>query len=401
MTLKNDAKVGQIYEKGPNKFMVRVYLGRDDTGKKNFHSKVITGKTQADALKKAEKYRCKIIDQKEEGKLTRDGKTLFGDHVETWLGVVKGRVKSEKTYFDYQDRLRLYVLGADDEGKLDKTKGLGRVRLDRIDAKMIQEIYNKMLDQGLSARSVRYVHTLLVNCFQLAVKWRMIHENPAALCTDDLPATQREEMKYFTPEQAAKFMKEAEWSPLYAFFSLLIASGMRPGEALGLKWSDVDFKNNRVTVNRSLIRFRKGGWELKDTKTGPGRTIPLPSSTIKDLREHKDDQNEYIMQTKPGQYNSKNFVFAAENGEPLSDRNINQRHFKPILKRAELPDIRLYDLRHTCATLLLSAGENPKIVAERLGHKSITMTMDVYSHVMPTMQQGASDKLEGMLYNVK
>lgn len=402
MNRNNKRKVGQIYEKGPNKYMVRVYLGRNTSGKRDFHSKVITGKTQADAYKKAEKYCCKIVDQKEEGKLTQDGKTLFGEHVQAWLGVVQGRVKSKKTFLDYQDRLRLYVMGADDKGRLDTSKGLGKVRIDKIDAKTIQEIYNKMISQGLSARSVRYVHSILVNCFQLAVKWRMIPENPASLCTDDLPANKRVEMKYFTPEQAAIFMKEAQWTPLYPFFSLMIASGMRPGEALGLKWTDVDFEGKRVTVNRSLIRFRKGGgWELKDTKTGKGRTIPLPASTIKDLKEHKDKQNEEIIRALPGKYNNHYFVFAAENGEPLSDRNINQRHFKSILKRAKLPDIRLYDLRHTCATLLLSAGENPKIVAERLGHKSITMTMDVYSHVIPTMQQAASDKLEGMLYNAE
>ena len=389
---------GQLIDKGNNKFMVRVYLGRDVDGTRQYHSKVITGKNQADAYKKAEKYRCKIVNEKEEGKLTRDGKTLFGDHFEAWLGVVKNRVK-QKTFLDYQDRMRLYVLGQDDEGNLDKYKGLGKVRLDRIDAKMIQEIYTKMSEKGLSSRSVRYVHTILRNCLQLAVKWKMIPENPAALCTEDLPENTKEEMKYLTPDQVSIFMQEANWSPLRPFFSLMLASGMRPGEALGLKWSDVNFKNKRVTVNRALVRYRKGGWELKDTKTGQGRTIPLPASTVEDLRQHKIDQDEAILEAKPGKYNNQGFVFAAENGEPLSDRNINQRHFKTILERAELPNIRLYDLRHTCATLLLSAGINPKIVAERLGHKSITLTMDVYSHVIPTMQQGATDELEGMLYN--
>lgn len=246
-----------------------------------------------------------------------------------------------------------------------------------------------MLDEGKSARTVRLTHTILKNALQQAVKWNKINRNPCDVV--ELPRQERKEMRCLTPDQAAAFMEAAIYSPWKAFFSLMLASGMRPGEALGLKWSDVDFDKKRVIVSRSLTRKKGGGWELQEPKTNRSRrTIPLPPTVMEDLREHRRLQ-------KVVKING--FVFAADNGEPMNDKNIFRRHFKPLLKEANLPDIRLYDLRHTCATLLLAAGENPKVVSERLGHASITLTLDTYSHVLPDMQQAAAEKLESILFN--
>ena len=179
----------------------------------------------------------------------------------------------------------------------------------------------------------------------------------------------------------------------------MITTGMRPSEALGLKWPDIDLDSGRITVNRVLSRTGKH-WKLEEPKTARSRrTVPLSVSVIKDMKEHKKKQATEKLKKAENEYNDQGFVFADDIGEPLSDRNIIARHFKPLLKDAKLPDIRLYDLRHTCATLLLSAGENPKVVSERLGHANITLTLDTYSHVLPDMQQGAADKLEAMLFN--
>jgi len=118
---------------------------------------------------------------------------------------------------------------------------------------------------------------------------------------------------------------------------------------------------------------------------------------MEDIKEHQENQLEQIKKAKT--YNNQGFIFASSTGEPLNERNIVKRHFKPLLKKEGLPDIRLYDLRHTCATLLLSQGVNPKIVSERLGHASTTLTMDVYSHVLPDMQKEAADKLQNIIFN--
>lgn len=373
---------GSIVDKGNNKFLVRVYLGRVD-GKRKYHSK------QFNSKKEAEKYLTKVLHERNTDTFADAGKLTVAEHMETWLEtVVKNRVK-EKTYLDYKDRVRLYI-----------TPSIGMVRLNKLEPRRIQIMYAEMIDRGLSGRVVRYAHTLLRNSLQQAVKWGHLYRNPADLVTDELPKRERKEMQVLTSEQVKVFLEAAVYSTMKPLFTLLIVSGMRPSEAFGLKWSDVDFKNKRITINRTLTRYNKGGWKLEEPKTAKSRrTIPLPPSSMADLKEHSRNQAEYILSRKEGEYNKQNFVFAAGNGEPLSNTNILNRHFKPLLKKAGLPDIRLYDLRHTCATLLLSAGENPKVVSERLGHSTITLTLDVYTHVLPDMQQGAADKLESILFN--
>jgi integrase len=174
---------------------------------------------------------------------------------------------------------------------------------------------------------------------------------------------------------------------------------MRPEEYLGLQWKDIDFQNGTVTVQRVVVWRSKIGWYFSEPKTPRSRrSIPIPGSIVNSIVEHKRRQLEERL--KSGQmYQNNDLVFATSAGTPLLQRNIVRRHFKPILKRAGLSEsLRLYDLRHSCATLLLAANENPKVVAERLGHASIRMTMDVYSHVLPSMQKAATDKLEAMLF---
>ncbi|MBW6464676.1 MAG: site-specific integrase [Firmicutes bacterium] len=141
-------------------------------------------------------------------------------------------------------------------------------------------------------------------------------------------------------------------------------------------------------------------WKLEEPKTKRSRrTIPLTKQVIKDLREHETTQKTQKLKAEPGTYFDQGFVFAASNGEPMDQHHLYNRYFKPLLVKAKLPTIRLYDFRHNCASLLLSAGVNPKIVSERLGHASIVLTLNTYSHVLPDMQQGATEKLKGILFN--
>lgn len=154
-------------------------------------------------------------------------------------------------------------------------------------------------------------------------------------------------------------------------------------------------------MQRSLIwrSFKRGDWYFGEPKTPRSkRRVPVPASVVSALKEHRRGQMQERLQAGTS-YQNLDLVFATTEGQPLIRLNIVQKHFKPILKCAGLPKtLRLYDLRHSCATLLLAANENPKVVSERLGHSSITLTMDIYSHVLPEMQQGASEKLENMLF---
>lgn len=229
----------------------------------------------------------------------------------------------------------------------------------------------------------------------------MLSQNPAAPV--DLPRASRKEMKSLTPEEAGQFLAAASEDRLSTLFALALTTGMRPEEYLALQWKDVDLEKGIATVQRALVWNRKGGgWTFTAPKTPRSRrSIPLPVSVIRALTSHKRQQGE--VRLKAGaDYQNHDLVFATRDGTPIMPRNLLSRHFKPILKRAKLPNtIRLYDLRHTCATLLLSANEHPKIVSERLGHASITLTLDTYSHVLPSMQQAATDKLESILFDKK
>jgi len=371
---------GQIIDRGNNKYLVRVYLGTDSMGKRQYSSKIITGKKEANT------YLSEMLHKKNVGMLSHTGKTTVEEYLNNWFEVVKNRV-SEKTFLGYQDLIKRYVLPS-----------IGKKRLDKLKPEHIQSIINGMTDKGLSPRTVRYTHMIFKNSLEHALKWELIFRNPAQHI--ELPKQKRSNTLVLDEKQSALLLKEAKYTPFKALFSLMLTSGMRPSEALALKWSDVDFQQNRVQVAKTLLHAEKGGgWSLEETKTDRSRrTIPLPLSTMADLKEHKNDQLEQILEAKPKSYNNHGFVFAARNGEPMDRRNIIKRYFKPMLKRAGLPDIRLYDLRHTCATLLLRAGENPKIVSERLGHASIVLTLDTYSHVLPDMQQSCADKLEDILF---
>src|ERR671916_510199 len=173
---------------------------------------------------------------------------------------------------------------------------------------------------------------------------------------------------------------------------------MRPEEYLALQWSDVDFERCTAQVRRALVRHKKS-WSFEEPKTARSRrTVYLPAPLLQKLAAHKRKQAEARLKLGAA-WQAFDLVFCSDEGTPLSIPNITYRYFRPILTEAKLPRIRLYDLRHTCATLLLIAEENPKVVSERLGHSSVVMTLDTYSHVLPSMQKAASEKLGNLLFD--
>lgn len=205
-------------------------------------------------------------------------------------------------------------------------------------------------------------------------------------------------MRCFTPAEAKRFLEAAKGSKHYAVFLIAIETGLRPGEYLGLQWKDLDLDNRTLAVRRS-VKFREGGgFYFTEPKTSKSRrSIPLSANAVAVLREHRHRQLEYKMKNRDF-FRDNDLVFANEIGDPIRIENLRKRHFEKIVKQAGLEMIRLYDLRHTTATLLLAAGLNPKVVSERLGHSSVVLTLDTYSHVLPTMQQDATEKLEKLMY---
>jgi integrase len=372
---------GQIVKRGEDTWLVRIFMGRDAQGKRRYINKTIKGKK-----KDAETYLSKTVTSISTGTFVEPSILSVGDYLDKWLQTAARHRVRARTFTDYSELLDRYVRPA-----------IGEKRLSDLRPLHIQSLYTELQERGLSARTVRYTHAVLSSALKQAVKWLMLAQNPASLV--DVPKTTRREMQALSPEEAKRFLAESSKDRWSALFALALSTGMRPEEYLGLQWKDVDLEKGISTVQRALVWNRKGGgWTFTQPKTARSRrNIPLPISVVRALVAHRRKQAEERLKAG-AEYQNNDLVFATIDGTPLMMRNLLRRHFKPILKRAKLPDnIRLYDLRHSCATLLLAANEHPKVVSERLGHASITLTLDTYSHVLPSMQQAASEKLENLL----
>lgn len=372
---------GQIISRGKGTWLVRIFTGRDALGKRRYVNKTIRG-----TKKEASAYLSSQLTAISTGTFVEPVKLTVDDFLEKWLTMAAKPRLRERTFEDYSEKLERYVKPVIGSQKLCDVRSLD-----------IQSIYAAMAERNLSPRTIRYTHSILSSALNQAVKWNMLVRNPCAAV--ELPRMERKEMRALSPEEVGRFLAASAEDTYHALFAFAITTGMRPEEYLSLKWSDVNLELQTAAVTRTLVWRKGGGWYFGEPKTARSRrTITFPESVAKALRTHRAKQSETRL--KLGErYSKENLVFATEEGTPVNIRNLTLRHFKPTLKRANLPaNVRLYDLRHTCATLLLSANEHPKVVSERLGHASITLTLDTYSHVLPSMQQAASDKLERLLY---
>jgi integrase len=303
-----------------------------------------------------------------------------GEYLKQWLtDSARGSVR-RSTYESYRRQVERYMVPA-----------LGRIKLTKLTCMHVQGLYRQMQDRGLSARTVQYTHAVLHRALKQAVRWSMIPRN---ICEGvDVPQVRREEMWPLNAEQARRLLQSASGERLEAFYVLAVHTGMRPGELLGLRREDVtpSDEGGTLQLNRAL-----SDGELTTPKTkGSRRRIRLSAGSAKALKAHRRRQLEEMMH-KPGLWQDYGLVFPSSVGTPLSHRNV-VRSFKALLKRADLPPlVRLYDLRHTCATCC-SRNIHPKYVQELLGHASISQTLDTYSHVSEGMDGGLTDAIDEAL----
>lgn len=309
---------------------------------------------------------------------------MFGKFWERWCDV-KATELSPSTARRYRDLGRLHLAG------------LAGMKLTRITPADVQFLYADRLSAGLSGTSVRHLHNTLHCAFDDAVKWKLIARNVCDAVNP--PARDHIEMQTWSAEEASAFLAAAEGDELEALWRLAITTGMRRGELLGLKWSDVDFDGNALSVRRSLSRGDTSRLIEREPKTKAGRRrIALSAETVEALRRHRVRQLEYRLSVG-GLYEDGGLVFTTPFGAHIHPNTLS-RAFNRLIEKANVKRIRLHDLRHTSATLMMEANVNPKIVQERLGHSDITMTLGLYSHVTPHMQGAAADALETALKRV-
>jgi integrase len=371
---------GQIYKRGERTWQVRIFTGRDANGKQVFHRKTIHG-----TKKDADRYLTAVRREMDLGTFVEPTAISVNEYLDRWLRDAARPRVSRRTADGYAGLLDRYI-----------RKPLGHKRLDKLQPLDIQAVYGAMQARGLSARIVRHAHSALHNALKQAVKWGLLPRNPSDLV--ELPKVPHKERRVLSPDEASKFLKAAAVMPRGLIFEFALLTGMRPEEYLALQWADVDFERSTVQVRRALVRHKKS-WSFEEPKTARSRrNIYLPAPLLKKLSAHKRKQAEARLKLGAA-WQAFDLIFCSDEGTPLTIPNITYRYYRPILAKAKLPRIRLYDLRHSCATLLLIAEENPKVVSERLGHSTIVLTLDTYSHVLPTMQQQATARLEKLLYN--
>lgn len=372
---------GQIIPKTKGLWLVRL------ESRKNGKRETLFSKQVRGTKKDAEKLRNEKLREYDLGILGNSARQTLNEYLEFWLRTIAKPKLSSRTFGDYEDLIRLYIRDS-----------IGSYKLADLKAIHIQKLYGDLQNEReLSPRRIRYAHSVLSSALKKAVELDVLPRNPCQFV--QLPKLIRKEMDVLDQYECSLFLAALEGERLAAMYSFALATGMRPEEYLGLQWKDVDLDKGIAIVRRALITHRTGGgWHFSEPKTKQSRrSIPLPGSIIQELKRHRKTQLEERLKLG-AVWQEFDLVFPSEVGTPLNPSRAT-RVFKRVLKRAEIREtIRLYDLRHTTATLLLQAGINPKIVSERLGHSTIMLTMDVYSHVLPNMQQNATEQLEAMIF---
>ena len=299
----------------------------------------------------------------------------------SWLDSIKNTVRP-KTLVQYEWIVNNHILPA-----------LGKVKLKDLRPEMIQVLYNEKLAGGTGRRTVQLIHAVLHRSLGQALKWGLIGRNPADAVTR--PSVQRTEMKVLDDQQVRTLLLAAKGTRYEMLMQLAITTGLREGELLGLKWSDLDWRTNRLKIQRQVQRQKEGIVFIEPKSASGRRMVVLGRATVEKLRQHFQQQ-QLERQFSGDKWQENDLVFPSKVGTPMDQRNV-LRIFKELLVKAGLPDMRFHDLRHTAATLMLQQGVHPKVVQERLGHSDISLTLNTYSHVLPAMQEEAAEALDSLI----
>ena len=309
-----------------------------------------------------------------------------------WLPAIEHTIRPT-TYHSYVAHVECHILPA-----------LGSVQLRKLAPAQINALYAKLTlagkrnGKGLTALSVRHVHAVLHRSLNDAVRWGRLVRNPADLADPPRVTAHGHELRTWSAEQFGAFLSSRRDDRLYALWHTLAMTGLRRGEALGLRWQDVDLEAGRLSVRRSLIP-EGSRVAIHEPKTAHGRrVVALDPQTVEVLKAQAARQLDEQSATE--NWDDTGLVFTDGAGRALHPWLVS-RCFRAALKGAMLPDIRLHDLRHTHATLALQAGIHPKVVSERLGHATVAITLDTYSHAIPAMQEEAAALIAGLVSAAK
>jgi integrase len=369
---------GHIVKRYKGSYSIVISLGVDGIGKRKQQWVSVKG-TKRDAEKKL----AELLHQLDTGAFMRPGKTTLREFLERWLTDYAKPNLSPRGFERYAGIIRGHLI-----------PDLGSITLTQLRSEHLQKHYSAKLNDGLSARTVRCHHAVIHKSLQTAVKWGLVGRNVADGV--DVPRARHTEMQTWDEDDIHRFLKAANHSPYYALFYTALFTGMRRSELLGLRWQDVDFILSQIYVNRSLHHLKDGSYVFTQPKSAKSRrTIALPPSAILVLKEYREKQElERAMLGVP--LKDDDLVFSTPDRNPLRPNTVT-RAWTTLAARAGLKVISLHGGRHSHASLLLKQGVHPKIVQERLGHASIQITLDTYSHVSPGLQEAAAKRFDEIL----
>src|SRR6516162_2288634 len=375
---------GHVRERGKGNWYAVLSMRDPQTGKRKVR---FISLPNANGKRDAQQALARIVTEINSGTYAEPDKTTLAQVLERWLAHIKTQV-TPRTYGGYAERVRNNIIPA-----------LGATRLIKLLPEQISEAYSKALTSGrcdgkggLSPQTVKHIHVVLKQALAQARVWRAISHNPADLVKP--PKLARGEMQTVNTDQTAAMIEAARGTPIFIPILLGVLCGMRRGEICALRWRSIDLDAGRLSVVASA-RPGRGAIVEKETKGGRGRAVTLPPMVVTELRRHRTEQAQRLLRLGV-RLTDDHHVLTREDGTPAWPGWLT-RNFREFMHRHRLPRIRLHDLRHSHATHLLAAGVHPKIAQERLGHSSISITLDTYSHVLPGMQDDAVAKVDAAI----
>lgn len=384
---------GGLRERGPGAWEIKFYIGRDPVTGRRRHRYLTVHGSKRNALDEL----AKLQHQRSENQLLEPQRFTVGDYLEKWLTEHARHRVSPKTFERYAELMRRHVVPS-----------IGHVALSKLTPSDIQACLSRALTTPrrvrlpdgssverppLSPQTVKHVHRVLSQALKQAVRLRLVAHNPVTAI--DPPRPVRRDMNILSPPQLAELIQRAANTAIYVPVALASTTGMRRGEVLALRWRDVDLDSGVLSVAQTLEETKAEGLRFKAPKTERSRrTIALPALTVELLRRHRIRQGEEQLRAG-GAYTKNDLVCSNALGEPLRPSLVTGA-FIELTQRLKLR-VRFHDLRHTHLSHLLAAGVHPKVVSERAGHTSVAFTLDVYSHLIPGMQEDAANKIDAAL----
>ncbi len=337
----------------------------------------VYGKRRADVVKKL----AVATKRRDDGLPMLAERQTVGQFLNSWIVGLGPNVRAG-TLRGYESKTRVHLV-----------PGLGRILLARLTPQDVQAFLSAKIDAGLSPRTVQHLRAILRAALNDALRWGLVGRNAAALV--DGPRVPQGDVRPLAPAEARTLLETVRGDRLEALYTVALAMGLRQGEALGLRWDDIDLDAGVLTVQATLQRVNKT-FTLAEPKTARSRrTLPLPDRVGDSLRAHRTRQLEERLAAGP-MWEDQGLVFSTRTGGYLHGSNVT-RDFQRILAHAGLPQMRFHDMRHACASLLLAQGVQPRVVMEVLGHSQIALTMNLYAHVLPEAQRDAAISMNAVL----